>query len=185
MPDTATIPPATAAHSASAPGTRRRVPPRVLAVWFAVLTVLTGLLVTAADSDQARAHGRGPAITGAWEVSVTVGTGPDATTAVSRFVFHDDRTVTTDGTPDENGVPQYPGTGYWTARGKSTFSFYVTHPGPSEPAEGVFPGTVHAVHLGRLSGDTFTTTATAFTVLEQDGTVFGPVTVSARGTRLG
>ncbi|MCI0383435.1 hypothetical protein [Streptomyces sp. CNQ085] len=183
MPDTVTVPPAIS--TPHAPGARRRVPPRVLAVWFAVLTMLAGLFVTAADPGEARAHGRGPAITGAWEVAVTVGTGPDATTAVSRFVFHENRTVTTDGTPDENGVPQYPGTGYWVAREGNAFSFYVTHPGPSEPAEGVFPGTVHAVHLGRVSGRGFTTTATAFTVLEQDGTVFGPVTVSARGTRLG
>lgn len=160
----------------------RRGTLRALGLWLALVATLvcTGSTAAGADGTQAR-----PAsLTGTWETEVTVGTGPDASVATSRFHFAADHTLTTDGAPDENGEPQYPGTGYWTTKGNGTFSFYITHPGPEEAGDGVYPGTVHSVHLGRISGGTFVTTAVAFAKNERDGTLQGPVTVSSKATRV-
>ncbi|MER7112514.1 hypothetical protein [Streptomyces sp. NPDC000229] len=156
---------------------------RALGVWLALTVALVGA-GTATATATTEAGSRQPALGGTWETTVTIGTGPGAARTVSRFSFAADHTLTTDGAPDENGNPEYPGSGYWTARPDGSFSFYITHDGPEEPAEGVYPGTVHAVHMGRVKGDTFTTTAVAFTKNEKTGALLGPVTVTSAATRV-
>jgi hypothetical protein len=139
---------------------------------------------TATATGTADAEDRKPSPVGTWETRVTIGTGPDAMTATSHFVFAADHTLTTDGAPGADGRPQYPGTGYWTSREDGTFSFYITHAGPEESADGVYPGSVHAVHVGRIAGGRFTTTAVAFTRNEKTGALLGPISVSSEATRM-
>ncbi|WP_336320152.1 hypothetical protein [Streptomyces lavendofoliae] len=156
---------------------------RTTGVWLAMTVALIGAGTATATATTEEGK-RQPALTGTWETTVTIGTGPGAPRTVSRFTFAADHTLTTDGAPDENGDPEYPGSGYWTTRPDGSFSFYITHDGPEEPAEGVYPGTVHAVHIGRVKGDTFTTTAVAFTKNEKTGALLGPVTVSSSADRV-
>ncbi|GAA2502042.1 hypothetical protein [Streptomyces gobitricini] len=156
---------------------------RAIGVWLAMTVALVGA-GTATATATPEAEKRQPGLAGTWETEVTIGTGPDAARAVSRFTFAPDHTLTTDGAPDGNGDREYPGSGYWTTRPDGSFSFYITHDGPEEAAEGVFPGTVHAVHMGHLKGDKFSTTAVAFTKNEKTGVLLGPVTVSSSATRV-
>ncbi|MDN3295396.1 hypothetical protein QWM81_15305 [Streptomyces ficellus] len=157
---------------------------RSVGVWLAMTVALVGAGTATATATTEAAH-RKPTLVGTWETEVTIGTGSGAARTVSRFSFAADHTLTTDGAPGENGDPEYPGSGYWTAGPDGSFSFYITHDGPEEPSEGVYPGTVHAVHMGRLKGDKFITTAVAFTKNEKTGVQLGPVTVSSSATRVG
>ncbi|MEU2712236.1 hypothetical protein [Streptomyces sp. NPDC007205] len=165
----------------TAPVRPRRATLRALGLWLVlVAAVLTGAASTASADEGS------PAVSpvGTWTTAVTIGTGPDAVTSTSHFTFAADHTLTTDGAPGPDGKPQYPGTGYWTARPDGSFAFSITHGGPDvADGGGTYPGTVYAVHQGRVCGDTFTTTAVAFTVVEKTGARLGPITVSARGTR--
>ncbi|MFF7354222.1 MULTISPECIES: hypothetical protein [Streptomyces] len=162
----------------------RRATLRALGLWLAlVAAVFTG----AAAASTAAADPVSPAVSpvGTWTTAVTIGTGPDAVTSTSHFTFAADHTLTTDGAPGPDGTPQYPGSGYWTARPDGAFAFSITHGGPDvADSGGTYPGTVYAVHQGRIVGNTFTTTAVAFTVVEKTGARLGPITVSARGTRV-
>jgi hypothetical protein len=171
MPDTGT----------AAPTRPRRATARALGTWLALAAaILTGAASTAAaQQDSPR-----PTPVGTWTTAVTVGTGPDAVTSTSHFTFAADHTLTTDGAPGPDGNPQYPGSGYWESRPDGLFSFSITHGGPDvADGDGTYPGTVYAVHLGRVTGDSFRARAVAFTVVEKTGARVGPITVSARGTR--
>lgn len=133
---------------------------------------------TARASDTAAAARPGRSLVGVWDLTVTVGTGSDAAVTEPRFFFHADHRLTAEGPPDGSGQPEYLATGFWNARPDGSFAFYVTHPGGPEASH---PGTIQGVHIGRITGRTFTTRAVAFTTDDATGQVDGPITVRSRG----
>ncbi|WP_411080838.1 hypothetical protein [Streptomyces sp. cmx-18-6] len=178
--------------TAGADGGRRRARRpavlRLIGVWLAVLAVLTGVgTATATAGETSARHGK-PAqhvkhvtLAGAWDLSVTVHS-PDGTTVTdSRFVFLPNHQLTVVGPVGDDGQPQFAGSGFWSERRDGTFTFYVTH--PPGPPDAQYPGDVEAIHLGRISGKRFTSTAHAFVTVEENGSPQGPIAVEAVATR--
>ncbi|MEC4015468.1 hypothetical protein [Streptomyces sp. H27-D2] len=169
--------PGTSTSTLLRPGARRATL-RVLSLWIALIATLVG--VGSATAEPSAAPTRQVGLTGTWDVSVTVGTGPDASTGIAHFVFRPDHKLTAEVDATPGGAPGYRATGYWNAKNDKRIAFYVTHPGSADSSH---PGVVQAVHMGKVSGRTFTTTAVAFAVNTQDGSTQGPITVSTEATR--
>lgn len=165
------------------PSSRRRtrhLTLRLVGVWLAMLAAVVGFGTANATAGDAKP--RRPSLEGIWDLTVTVRTPDGGTSSTTpRFVFRPDHKLTAEGPPDGNGNPQYRATGFWNERNDGTFSFYVTHPGRED---GAYLGTVQAVHLGRVTGGTFTTAAHAFVTTTAAGDTQGPITVSSSATRV-
>ncbi|MEV7982597.1 hypothetical protein [Streptomyces sp. NPDC086519] len=171
------------AHSAPAVSRRPRpVALRILGLWLAVLTVLVGTggaaAATAGETSHHRAHR--VSLAGVWDLTVNVHT-PDGavSTTTPRFTFHADHQLTAEGPIDDSGNPLYAASGFWNEREDGSFVFYVTHGGAEG---GVIPGVVQAVHMGRITGKTFTTVAYAFVTAHPGEAPEGPISVDSSGT---
>ncbi|MEU3557274.1 hypothetical protein [Streptomyces fragilis] len=168
-------------YPAAAP-TRRPRPAtlRLLGVLFAVLTVLTGVGTASAAPAPVHQLVRNKPLAGVWDLTVTVHL-PDGTTSVTtpRFTFAPDHKLSAQGPPDDAGSPLYAATGYWQDRGDGTVAFYITHGGADG---GAIPGTVQAVHLGKISGARFSTQAHAFVFVEAGVPPQGPIEVDSTAT---
>ncbi|MEU0130739.1 MULTISPECIES: hypothetical protein [unclassified Streptomyces] len=170
-----------------ADGARRRAPRpaalRLIGIWLAVLSVLAGAgTATATAGEGSARHGRHVTLAGTWDLSVTVHSPDGDSVTDSRFVFLPDHQLTVVGPVDGDGEPQFAGGGFWSDRSDGTFTFYVTHP-PGPPGA-PYPGKVEAVHLGRISGKHFTSSAHAFVTVEENGHPQGPIGVDATATRV-
>ncbi|MET8208034.1 hypothetical protein ABZT51_18605 [Streptomyces sp. NPDC005373] len=183
MPETTSAPEGT---TLTAPEPSRSKHPFTLwtiGVWLAVLAVLAGFGVAsaaAAEGDAAR-PGANVSLVGVWDLTVTVHT-PDGGTSVTtpRFTFNPDHKLSAQGPPDSTGAPLYVAKGYWNQKADGTISFYITHQGASEG--GAIPGTVEAVHLGRITGKTFNTVAYAFVTETPGAAPIGPIDVGSTAT---
>ncbi|MFE7409670.1 hypothetical protein [Streptomyces laurentii] len=178
-PEHAALTPAPSA----APSRPRPIALRVLGVWLTVLAVLAGTSAAAAANSDRRPHHepRPVALAGVWDVTVNVHT-PDGqvSTTTPRFVFRADHQLTATGPLDDAGVPIYAATGFWNQNSDGSFVFYVTHGGVAEG--GAVPGVVQAVHIGKITGKTFTTAAYAFVTAEPGQPLQGPISVDSSAT---
>lgn len=170
-------------HSAPA-GSRRPRPValRILGVWLAVLAVLAGTGAAAAATGSGTSHHKlhQVSLAGVWNLTVNVHT-PDGgvSTVHTQFVFHPDHQISADGPLDENGKPLFVETGFWNEHKDGSIAFYVTHGGAPG---GAIPGVVQAVHMGKITGRTFDTTAYAFVTAHEGEAPQGPISVDASGT---
>ncbi|MEV6264589.1 hypothetical protein AB0M42_28100 [Streptomyces sp. NPDC051784] len=181
MPETTSAP-----AGATLPAPSRRalpVPLRVLGVWLAVLTLLAGFGTASATAGESGRHPRAAKVSlaGVWDLTVNVHAPDGVSTTTPRFVFRADHQLTAEGPPDENGQPLYSARGFWTEKANGTIAFYINHGGAEG---GAIPGDVQAVHMGRISGRTFHTTAYAFVTVAPDQPLVGPVDVDSTATRV-
>ncbi|MFE4455556.1 hypothetical protein [Streptomyces sp. NPDC056796] len=182
MPET-TSAPAGATSTAPAPSRRPRpVPMRVLGVWLAVLALLAGFGTASAAAGEKAHHPRARvSLAGVWDLTVNVHAPDGISTTTPRFVFLANHQLTAEGPPDGNGQPLYAATGFWTEKADGTIAFYINHGGAEG---GAIPGDVQAVHMGRITGRTFSTTAYAFVMVAANQPLQGPVDVDSTATRV-
>ncbi|MFF2509113.1 hypothetical protein ACFVTY_37995 [Streptomyces sp. NPDC058067] len=168
----------------AAPEPSRRPRPatlRLIGVWLAVLAVLAGFGTASAFAGEADRPVASSSLAGVWDLTVTVHT-PDGGTSVTtpRFTFAPDHKLSAQGPPDSSGNPLYVAKGYWNENSDDTIAFYITHSGASEG--GAIPGTVEAVHIGKISGKRFSTAAYAFVTDKPGDAPIGPINVDSTGT---
>ncbi|MET7370569.1 hypothetical protein ABZS61_32855 [Streptomyces sp. NPDC005566] len=180
MPETTSAP---AGATLPAPSRRPRpVTLQVLGVWLAVLAVLAGFGTASAAAGETARHPRAPlSLAGVWDLTVNVHAPDGVSTTTPRFVFRADHQLSAEGPPDENGEPLYEATGFWTEKKDGTIAFYITHGGAEG---GAVLGNVQAVHMGRISGRTFSTSAYAFVTVSEAGPPQGPINVDSTATRV-
>ncbi|RVU16068.1 hypothetical protein EOT10_37430 [Streptomyces antnestii] len=176
MPEIPSAPEGTTLTSPAPSRLSRPVALRVIGVWLAVLALLAGFGVASASAGETARPGTNVSLAGVWDLTVTIHT-PDGGTSVvnARFTFTPDHQLSAPGPLDENGQPMYTERGFWNARSDGTISFYIAHPGV--PVGGAVPGDVQAVHLGRISGKSFSTVAYAFVTDKPGGVPQGPISV--------
>lgn len=141
-----------------------------------LLAMLAALLVVAAGPGSAAATGTAgqDALIGSWNVRISIFVQEPPLQETATFTFSADHKFTTSHTT-------LPGEGIWQSNGRHIFTFWIAHPHP-EAANPI--GTTNALHLGRVSGQRFSTTATAYIVMLSDGSWLGPITVRTEGTRI-
>ena len=119
---------------------------------------------------------------GRWGLVISIVGGIDADEAVARFHFRPDHTIHALGPDADDGLPHFIGIGYWFSFPDGTFVFGVNHPGLAD-GKGGSTGAIFGMHRGEIVGDTLLTRG--FAVVDQGAgePYFGPLRVSARGTR--
>jgi hypothetical protein len=147
----------------------RRHALRLSAMLAALLILIAGPSAAAATDTSGQ-----DALVGSWNVTISIFVQDPPLQEHATFTFSADHRFTTSNTT-------LPGEGIWQTNGRHLFTFWISHPHPdaTNPI-----GTTNALHLGRVIGQQFATTATAYIVMLQDGAWIGPITVRTEGTRI-
>ncbi|MFJ9694837.1 hypothetical protein [Kitasatospora sp. NPDC101183] len=138
------------------------------------------LLSLGAAPSEAEAHAR-RSLAGTWNVTVTVQAPSGPSVAVDVFVFRPDHELVMDGPAGPDGKPYFTGTGFWESEQDGSIAFYITHPTSDL---GPIPGSIQAIHQGRITGTSLRTHAEAFVANPGSSALTGPVTVTAVGTKV-
>jgi hypothetical protein len=118
---------------------------------------------------------------GTWNITVTVQAPSGPSVAADVFVFRPDHQLLMNGPAGPDGKPAFSGSGFWESEQDGSIAFYITHPSVNS---GPIPGSIQAIHQGRITGNGLSTHADAFVTNPGDGGMIGPVTVTSEGTKV-